>query len=152
MASALGVRVDAARIGIVLGAGGGAAREMLPPFKMGVGGPIGNGRQAMSWIHCDDLVALLFAAVEDDPVAGVTECDRARPPSRTGELAKAIGKALHRPAFLPTPGFALDRPQGPGRRNPRDGPAGAAPRVAQRLGFAWRYPTIDSALQNLVGR
>ena len=149
-AEALGLRVVVTRLGIVLAREGGAVKEMLLPFQMGVGGPIGNGRQVMSWIHRDDLVALLTACVEDARWSGVVNATAPEPVS-SREFAKAMGRALHRPAILPTPGFALALLKGrvasiltAGQR--------VLPSAALRLGFPWRYPTIDAALQNLVGK
>ena len=149
-ATALGLRVVTTRLGIVLAREGGAVREMLLPFQLGVGGPIASGRQQMSWIHRDDLVALLIAAVEDARWSGVVNATAPEPVS-SKEFAKAMGRALHRPAFLPTPGFALALLKGPVAGILTTGQR-VLPRAAQRLGFSWRYPTIDSALQNLVGR
>jgi uncharacterized protein (TIGR01777 family) len=106
-AADLGVRVAIVRIGIVLGEKGGALAKMLTPFKLGLGSPLGSGRQYMSWVHIDDLVnEFLFAAREQHvhgPLNGV-----APNPVTNREFTKTLGKVLQRPTFMPAvPGFAL---------------------------------------------
>lgn len=98
------MRVAMVRTGIVLGHGG-ALEQMLPPFRMGVGGPVGRGRQWFPWVHLDDIVNLYLHALDTDvsgPLNGVGPT-----PIRQGDFARALGAALHRPAVLPTPRFAL---------------------------------------------
>ncbi len=101
-----GIRRVSIRIGIVLEQGGGALKPMLPLFKMGVGGPIGTGRQGMSWIHRDDLVSLLVFAAKTPSLSGPVNGTSPHPVSNA-EFSKALGQAVHRPAFLPAPAFAL---------------------------------------------
>src|SRR5207253_5991334 len=101
-----GLRVVVSRTGVVLGRNGGALAQMLPPFRLGLGGPIGSGRQYLPWIHQRDLVEFITAALVDDryhgPVNGVAPQETT---SRT--FAAALGRALHRPALVPAPAFAL---------------------------------------------
>jgi len=149
-ASASAVRVVVVRTGVVLGRDGGALSQMLPPFKLGVGGPIGSGRQYFPWIHLRDLVRLFVAALEDDryrgPVNGVAPQQTT---SRT--FAKALGRAVHRPAILPTPSLALRAIFGEAAvvllASQRVDPA-----VARRLGFVWEFPSLDAALENIINK
>jgi uncharacterized protein len=147
-ASAMGVRVVLVRIGVVLGRAGGALAQMLPPFKAGAGGPIGSGRQYFSWIHQHDLAKLIVAAIEDDryrgPVNGVAP---EQVTSRT--FARALGRALRRPAFLPLPSLALRAIFGDAAvvllASQR-----VEPTVAERIGFVWAFPSLDDALRDIV--
>jgi len=143
----LGLRVVTVRIGIVLAKEGGALARMLPPFRLGVGGRIGSGRQWMSWIHVDDLVALFVHALERDdlrgPVNGV-----APEPVRNADFTAALGHALGRPTILPVPALALRLALGEmaiillaSQR--------VAPRAAEAAGFAFRHRTLPGALADL---
>ena len=105
-AESAGIRRVSIRIGIVLEQGGGALKPMMPLFKFGLGGPIGNGKQGMSWIHRDDLVSLFLFAAKTASVTGPVNGIAPNPVSNT-EFTKALGHALNRPAFLPAPAFAL---------------------------------------------
>ena len=148
-AERLGVRVATVRTGIVLGRGGGPLAKMVTPMKLFLGGPIGNGRQAMSWIHVDDLSALYAAVVEGDGWSGPVNATAPGVVSNR-EFAKALGKALHRPSFLPTPAFALRIVLGKvvailstGQR--------VLPKAAIARGFHFRFPALDGALADLLG-
>lgn len=141
-ASALGVRVVNLRLGVVLGPGGALAR-LTTPFRLFVGGPIGSGRQWVSWIHRDDAVRAITAALADDRYTGPINLVTAS--VRNAELARALGKVLGRPSWLPVPGFAVRAALGEladyvlhGRR--------VVPRRLQELGFAWTYPDLAAAL------
>src|SRR5207244_11628246 len=91
---------------VVLGRAGGALAQMLPPFKIGAGGPIGSGRQYFSWIHLHDLVKLLVTAIEDDRYRGAMNgVDPEQATSRT--FARALGRPLHPPALLPAPSLRM---------------------------------------------
>jgi uncharacterized protein (TIGR01777 family) len=105
-AEALGVRVCRVRTGIVLGAGGGALAKMLLPFRLGLGGPIGSGRQWMSWVARDDLIALIRWLCKNEQASGAYN-GTAPVPVTNADFAKALGRAVRRPASLPTPAFAL---------------------------------------------
>lgn len=149
MAEGLGLRVVLPRIGIVLGRGGGALAQMLPPFRMGVGGPIGlTGKQAFPWIHLDDLVSLLVATTEDSGWRGAVN---AVAPGLVNnkEFARALGRALHRPAFLPTPGFAIRLLFGKVAVLLTGG-ARVIPAVATSKAFRFAFPNVDEALADLV--
>jgi hypothetical protein len=147
-ATAHGQRVAIARIGIVLARDGGALRKMWLPFQLGVGGPIGSGRQVMSWIHVDDLVAMLVTMAEDARWTGAFNATSPHPVSSKA-FAKALGRAMKRPAFLPTPGFGLRLLFGKVASILTTGQR-VLPRSAERLGFTWRHATIDDALDAVV--
>ena len=143
-AEALGVRVCHLRTGIVLGADGGALKKMLLPFRAGVGGRMGSGRQWMSWVARADLVALIRWLVNHDNARGAYN-GTAPAPATNAEFARALGAALNRPALLPTPAFALRLLFGEmadilltGQR--------VVPRRATAEGFAFEYPELPQAL------
>ena len=147
-AGRLGARVVLLRTGVVLGRDGGALAQMLPPFRAGVGGPIGSGRQYMPWIHRDDFVRVVLAALADGrmqgPVNGVAPA-----PVTSREFASALGAALNRRAVLPVPAFALRAIFGDAASvllaSQRVEPA-----VLRARRFAWSYPDIGSALAEIV--
>ena len=144
----LGVRVAIFRIGVVLGRGGGALAKLLPLFKRGLGGPLGSGSQYFSWVHLEDAVRALAAAVDDPRYSGVLNLT-APTPVTTRELARALGHALHRPAMLPAPGFALRLALGEQASMVLEGQR-VAPKALRALGFGHRFVTVDQALQDLV--
>jgi uncharacterized protein (TIGR01777 family) len=148
-AKSLGVRVATIRTGIVLGKGGGALEKMLPPFRLGLGGRLGSGRQWMSWIHLDDLVEMYLFAAENAKVEGPLN-GVAPNPVRNAEFTNALAGALRRPAIFPVPEFALQLAFGEMSRilfeSQRIEPAAAA-----RAGFAWRFAALDAALKDAVG-
>ena len=100
------MRVVRVRTGVVLDRGGGALAKMLPFFRLGIGGPVAGGRQYLPWIHVDDLVALYLAALDGGRLDAARQRDRARPGDQQGVL-RALGRALHRPAFAPVPALAI---------------------------------------------
>ena len=143
-----GVRVFIPRIGIVLGAEEGALARMVLPFRFGAGGPIGSGRQYVPWIHLDDLIAIIYAALEDQRMSGPAIA--AAPNPVTGrQLATAIGQVLHRPSLLPVPAIALKVLLGEAAAMLLTGQR-VHPRRLQELGFSWAYPQIESALADIL--
>lgn len=146
-AERLGLRVVVPRIGVVLGKDGGALAKMLPVYRLGLGGPLGHGRQWMSWIHLDDLVELLMFLLNNAASGPVNAT--APHPVTNAEFSKALGQTLGKPAFLRTPGFAMKLMLGEmagellltGQR--------VIPRRAQSLGFHFRFPFIAGALNDL---
>ncbi len=146
-ARALDLRTVAVRTGVVLGAYGGALRQMLPLFRVGVGGRIGPGTQWMSWIHLDDLVALLAWAVERPEVTGPVN-GVAPAPVTNAAFTAALGHALGVPAFLPVPAAALRLALGE-MSTVLLASQRVHPRAAEQLGFAFRYPRLEAALANL---
>ena len=148
MAEGHGVRVAIARIGVVIGRGGGALTKMLTPFRMFVGGPIGSGAQAFPWVHLADVVGLVTEMAENPAYRGPVNVTA--PDGVTNkQFSKALGRALHRPALLPTPGFALRVALGKVAGILTTGQR-VIPAEANRQGFAWRYPTVDAAVADAV--
>lgn len=143
-----GVRVVVTRFGIVMGENGGALGQMIPLFKKFIGGPIGTGRQWFSWIHIKDLSEAFVFLMKHPEISGpVNVC--APKPVRNRDLAKALGKALHRPSFMPTPAFMIKLVLGEFGSVILEGQRV----IPQRLldsGFAFHYPEIDKALQGIV--
>jgi uncharacterized protein (TIGR01777 family) len=148
-AEALGMRTVVVRIGVVLGRDGGALRTMLPLFRLGVGGALGGGRQWMSWIHVDDLVGLLAAALADERAGGVLN-GVAPAPVTNATFTRALARALGRPAILPVPALALRLALGEASTivlaSQRVRPA-----AALRLGFRFRHAELPGALAELCG-
>jgi uncharacterized protein len=148
-AERLGVRVLRIRTGVVLDQSGGALSKMLPPFKLGVGGPVAGGRQYMSWIHVEDLVGMMIAAIDDERWDGAINATAPEPvPNR--DFSKALGRALHRPALLPVPGAALKALYGDMSVLVTSG-ARVLPARALVLGYEFRFPKLDGALLDALG-
>ncbi|MGF1457839.1 MAG: TIGR01777 family oxidoreductase [Leptolyngbyaceae cyanobacterium] len=143
----LGVRLVIPRIGIVLG-DGGALEKMLTPFQLFAGGPIGTGRQWFSWIHQDDLVAILLRALTDDSMQGVYNAT-APNPVRMGQACEALGQALHRPSWLPVPEFVIEALLGDGAIVVLEGQR-VIPQHLQAEGFEYQYPQVDQAMKAVV--
>ena len=144
-AERLGVRVARMRTGVVLAADAGALAKMLPPFKLGVGGPVAGGRQHIPWIHLDDIVGLYLEAATDERWSGAVNMAAPQGASNR-EFSKALGRALHRPTVLPVPGFALKVLYGEMSQIVLTG-VNMVPRRAQELGYAFRHPELDEALE-----
>lgn len=147
-AEQFGVRVVLPRIGIVLAEEGGALEKLITPFKMGVGGALGSGDQWLPWIHRADVIRMVIWLMESSAASGPFNVTSPEPVTMRG-FAKALGKALKRPAILPVPGFALRLLVGEMVESLLTGQK-ALPRKAEKLGFKWTYPTLESALRNLV--
>ena len=143
------MRVVLLRTGVVLGRAGGALAQMLPPFQLGVGGPVGSGTQYLPWIHLHDLVTIIAVALVDGryrgPVNGVAP---EQATSRT--FARALGRALHRPALLPVPALALKAIFGEAATVLLSSQR-VDSRVLREHQFAFDFPTLDSALEDIVG-
>lgn len=105
-AESQGIRTVRVRIGLVLDGRGGALQKMLPPFRMGVGGKLGNGKQWMSWIHLEDLVGIFRFALESTRVSGPLN-GVAPYPVTNADFTRTLASVVHRPAIFPVPGFAL---------------------------------------------
>ena len=147
-AAQAGVRLVISRIGVVLDRNGGALRKLITPFKFGMGGPVGSGKQYMAWVHIADVVGLTVHAL-DTPTASGPMNVTAPNPVTNKEFGNALGRALSRPAFVWTPGFMLKLGLGEvadvivaGQR--------VLPRKALEWDYAFRFPLIDSALADLV--
>jgi uncharacterized protein (TIGR01777 family) len=143
----LGVRVAAIRTGVVLGRGGGALAKMLPPFRLGAGGRLADGKQWVSWIHLDDLIELLCMAVENDQVSGPV--NGVSPNAVTNaELTRELAAALKRPALFPIPAAALKLAFGEMASVLLDS-VRARPAAAERLGFQFKFPDVRVALADI---
>jgi uncharacterized protein len=149
-ATALGMRVVRARTGIVLSALGGALAQMLPPFRLGLGARIAGGRQFMSWIHIDDHIALLLAALEDERFAGAVNAT-APAPVTNAEFTRSLARALGRPAPFVVPEVALRALYGQMSQLLTTG-ARVLPARALVLGFDFARPELDEALAAALGR
>ncbi len=147
-AEKLGVRVVRLRIGTVMGAGGGALQKMLLPFRMGLGGRLGAGTQWMSWIHLDDLVAMLLFALSESTLRGVLNAASPHPVTNA-EFTRALAHAVHRPAVIPVPAFALRLLLGE-MSEILLASQRAIPEAALRAGFEFRYPEIGAALIQIL--
>ena len=148
-AERLGVRVALPRVSVVLAPGGGALGAMLLPFKLGAGGPLGSGQQWWSWIHRDDLVEMMIKLLESDFSGAINGA--APNPVRQKEFAQVLGKILRRPSFMPAPAFALRIALG-GFSTELLSSKRVFPKAADRLGFAFRYPYLEGALREALGR
>ena len=143
------VRVVVARIGVVLGRGGGALARMLPVFRLGLGGRIGGGQQWTSWIHLDDLVTLLAFALERADVRGVMNAVSPNP-ATNADLSATLARVLARPALLPVPSLALRVALGEMAAVLLEGQR-VLPQAAATLGFDFRFPTLAGALAEITG-
>ncbi len=145
-----GVRVATTRFGIVLGKTGGALGQMIPAFKKFVGGPLGSGNQWFSWIHIEDVLRAFMFVLENQNVQGpVNFCSPN--PVKNRDLAKALGKALSRPAFVTTPAFMLRLVLGEFGSMLLEGQR-VMPAKLLKCGFSFRYPKITSALEEAAGK
>jgi uncharacterized protein (TIGR01777 family) len=144
-AETLGMRVVSLRTGVVLDRRGGALGRMLPPFKLGLGGPAAGGDQYVPWIHLDDAVGMYLAALDDPAWSGPINAT-APEPATNAAFSKALGRALGRPAFLPVPGFALRLLFGEMAMVVTEGQR-AVPARARELGYAFRHPDLEAALR-----
>jgi uncharacterized protein (TIGR01777 family) len=139
-----GCRLVILRLGIVLGPDGGALGKMLPVFRAGFGGPVGSGRQWMSWIHRHDLCRLIATALEDSSYSSTYNAV-APEPATMGAFASALGRSLGRPSLLPVPGAILHLLLGDGARVVLDGQRVFPERLLGQ-GFSFRYPELSAAL------
>ncbi len=147
-AEALGVRVVVLRTGVVLGRDGGALAQMLPAFRLGAGGPIGSGRQYLPWIHLHDLVALVVTALGGDQFRGPVNAVGPEPVT-SRDFARALGRALRRPAVLPTPALALRVIFGQAAEVLLASQR-VVPAALERLAFPFAFATLDAALADVL--
>ena len=148
-AQALGIRVVLVRTGLVLAREGGFLARLLLPFKLALGGPLGNGRQWMPWIHLDDQVALIDFLVQQTSLSGVFNAC-APQPVRNADFARALGRAVHRPALLRAPAWLLRLGLGP-LAGLLLGGQHALPERLLAAGFVFTFNDLPSALNDLLG-
>jgi uncharacterized protein (TIGR01777 family) len=146
---ATGVRLAIVRSGQILDSGGGMLAQLLPPFKLGVGGPLAGGSQYISWIHADDEVGILLWALDNESVSGVVNAT-APNPATNHDFSKALGRALGRPAVVPVPGFVLDLKFGSEFGAVLKGGQRVMPRRTEELGYEFKFPELDQALKDLL--
>jgi uncharacterized protein (TIGR01777 family) len=144
-----GVRLVIVRTGQVLSAEGGMLKEMLPPFKLGVGGPLAGGDQYLAWIHMDDEIGILLWALDSESVSGTINASSPNPATNK-EFSKALGRALNRPAVMPVPGLVLDLKFGKEFGQVLRGGARVLPKRTEELGYGFKHPDLDEALGDLL--
>ncbi|WP_269538885.1 TIGR01777 family oxidoreductase [Cerasicoccus fimbriatus] len=148
-ATSVGARVAIARTGVVLAENGGALDRMLPPFKLGVGGPIGSGKQRLGWIALDDAVSAYLFLLDNDQASG--PYNFCAPEIVTNkEFATALGKALDRPAKVPAPKIALKLAFGELVDETLLADQPAVPKRLTEMGFNFQFPTLDAALRHIL--
>jgi uncharacterized protein len=146
--SDLGIRVVLLRTGVLLDPAGGALARMLPPFRLGLGGPVAGGHQYVSWIHRDDVTGLVLAALSDERWSGPVNAT-APEPCTNRDFSRTLGSALKRPALMPVPGFALRLLYGEMAEVVTTG-ARVVPAKPLVLGYAFQQPHLAGALRSLL--
>lgn len=147
-AAELGVRVCCIRTGIVLGAGSGALAKMLPAFKLGLGGPMGTGRQWVSWVHRDDEVAAILHLLDHQTLTGVFNLTAPKPVTNA-EFGQTLAKVLHRPAFMRVPAVVLELMMGEAAELVLKGQRVIPSRLLES-GFRFKYTDLDAALTRIL--
>jgi uncharacterized protein (TIGR01777 family) len=148
-ADGTGVRLVVVRTGHVLDPRGGFLGQLLPPFKLGVGGPLAGGAQYVSWVHIDDEVGILLWALDNEKVSGTINSTAPNPVTNK-VFSKALGKVLGRPAVVPVPGITLDLMYGKEFGAVLRGGQRVLPRRALDLGYEFKHPNLDEALEDLL--
>ena len=148
MQGSLGVRTVLLRFGIILGKDGGALEKMLPPFKLGIGGRIGNGRQWMSWIHLDDICEMIAWALENSEARGTYNAVSPQPVTNS-EFTKVLGKTLSRPTIFPIPKIGMYVLFGEAA-SILVGSQRVVPQKLEKEGFKFKFSTLDTALENIL--
>jgi len=143
-----GVRTVIVRLGIVLAADGGALGKMLPMFNLFAGGPIGSGKQWMSWVHRDDVVDLMIEALRNQSYSGVYNATAPKP-VRMSDLCSSLGNIMGRPSWLPVPDFALQTLLGEGATVVLEGQR-VLPTRTQAAGFNFKFQEVNEALKNIL--
>lgn len=142
-------RLVVLRLGVAVGNGGGALARMLPVFRLGLGGPVGSGKQCVSWVHVDDIVAMVMRAVTDASVRGVYNATAPNPVSMQ-EFSSSLAKALKKPNLLPVPEIALQIAYGEASEVVLKGQR-VLPKRWLAEGFEFKYPDVDSAMRAVAG-
>jgi uncharacterized protein (TIGR01777 family) len=145
----LGIRVAMTRTGVVLSPSGGALERMLPPFKLGVGGPVAGGRQYVAWVHLDDAAGAVAFCLRSPEARGPINVT-APEPATNKDLSKALGRVLRRPAALPVPGLAVKALYGEMAMIVTTG-VRAVPRRLEELGYEFLQPRLEPALRDALG-
>ena len=148
-AKAAGVRTASLRIGLLLTPEGGLLQRMLLPFRLGLGGPLGDGTQWMSWIAAEDLIAVFLHALTRDDIRGAVNAVGPEP-VRNADFTRTLARVVHRPAVLPVPAFALRLAFGEMADQAILASARVVPSVLQATGFQFKYPKLGPALGHLL--
>jgi len=149
-AEMLGIRVCQIRTGVVMGHGGGALKKMLPPFRLGLGGPVGHGQQWMSWVHLNDEVRAIEFLLEHDTLAGAFNLT-APLAVRNRDFSRELARVLKRPAVLPLPGWVVGLMLGEGAELLLEGQR-VYPHRLLEAGFEFEYPELSAALEEIIRR
>jgi len=149
-ASEAGVRVVNLRIGLVLARDGGALPSMLLPFRLGLGGRVGSGKQYWSWVSRDDVAGIILFALQNDSLRGPVNVVSPEP-ARNEEFIRALGKELHRPTIFPLPAFAVHTLMGEMGDAALLGSARVEPAKLKAAGYRFRHPHLRDALQAALG-
>jgi uncharacterized protein (TIGR01777 family) len=146
-----GIRVVWMRFGVVVSGRDGALPKMATPFRLGLGGVLGNGRQYFSWIALDDVIGAIHHAILDERLAGPVNAVAPRAVTNR-ELTRTLGRVLGRPTFFPVPAFALRLLLGEMANEMLLSGARVAPRRLEETGFTFRHPELEGALRHELGR
>jgi uncharacterized protein len=149
-AEELGLRMVTTRTGVVLAQSGDALKKMLPFFKLGVGGPVAGGKQYLPWVHLDDVVGAIVFALDTESLSGPINVTAPEPVTNK-EFSTVLGRVLHRPAFLPVPGFAVKVLYGQMSEIVTGGPRAVPARLTE-AGYPFRRPELEPALREATGR
>lgn len=144
----IGTRLVKLRIGLVLSKDGGAFPKMLMPYRLGVGGPIGSGKQVLSWIHIEDMIRLIDFCIKHEEIDGAVNAVGPEPVTND-VLGRTIANIIHRPYLFPLPAFVMKLLFGELSILLLEGQR-VLPRVLQEHGFAFKYPTVELALRNIL--
>jgi|TARA_R110000796_G_scaffold241303_2_gene362697 uncharacterized protein len=147
-AAAYGVRVCLLRTGLVVAPDGGFLRRLLPPFKLGLGGPIGSGKQYMPWVHLNDMLGIIHFLLLQNQCKGAFNATAPHPVTNR-EFAKTLGAALKRPAFMPLPGFVLKAALGEMAGLLLTG-QNAVPEKLKKAGYVFQFDHLEAALADVV--
>jgi uncharacterized protein (TIGR01777 family) len=145
-----GVRVVNLRLGVVLAGQGGALKAMLPAFRLGLGGPVGNGRQFWSWLALDDLVNIFLFALANDSLRGPVNAV-APNPARNAEFTRTFARVLHRPAIFPLPAFVVKTLFGEMGESLLLASARVQPSKLESAGYRFRHSDLAETLDNILG-
>jgi uncharacterized protein len=145
-----GVRAVTTRTGVVLARSGGALEKMLPPFRLGLGGPVAGGKQYVPWVHLDDVVGAIAFSVDNEQASGPINVTAPEPVTNR-ELSRALGRVLRRPAVAPVPALAVKLLYGEMAMVVTTGQR-AVPRRLTELGYAFRRPELEDALREATGK
>jgi len=150
-AAAAGIRVVPIRFGMILTADGGALRKMLPPFRLGLGGIVGSGRQYWSWITRDDVLGIIEHVIQDDQLAGPVN-GTSPDPVTNHQFTKALGRVLHRPTLFPMPAFAARLILGGMADELLLASARVLPQRLLETGYEFRHRSLNEALTDILNR